>query len=70
MSLFYSVVLVFFWSLWSSSEGITLSAVKKRGAPKYEGEPHNILDLVDIVSGRHADAVAVATFSNSINETG
>ena len=71
MAPFYTLLLVVLpFCTRSSAEGITLSAVKKLGAPKLVGESDNILDFMDIVDGRREDAVAVATFTNSINKTG
>jgi len=71
MASFYTLLLaVLTFCLWADAEVITLSAVKKLGAPKLVGDSDNILDFVEIVDGRHEDAVAVATFTNSINKTG
>ncbi len=71
MSGFYSLLFALLvWSEWPVVKSVTLSAVKKAGAPKTAVEPDSVLDLVEIVSGRHKDAVAVATFTNSISENG
>lgn len=72
MSLFYSLLLLaLVCSKLSNAEVITISAVKKPGAPKLTaGKPGHILDVVNIVGGHHEDALAVATFTNSINKTG
>ena len=66
LSVLFAVSFILLHTSSSVNEERVISALKKEGHNSHE----KVVDMIDVVEGYHPDAVAVAVFNNSINDTG